>query len=396
MNRLIFLVLPFIFLTTSTYPQTEKTLLSLKETGIDQYKLALLFAKQGNRERAGHWFRQASFLAYESENTQVPNSLGKKQYQLAQSFWEKNLFEYADYWFQKSAVQTYAAYLPRWRKPKPVPLLPILPQARPYYAGESLKLPVNRTLFLKNENNSFSLDQIQLNPAGEKNISGILVSHNPLEVKNLRLIAYLYDESGKVLKITPLDGYASTVLRDLKTGIAQSFQLNFVMNESPEQIAMISLAIDQIQQDDRLYLTEGSAASHPFLIYRLQQTPPDELGSVSVLASWINTGEHEIKRISFQVEPYTAMGLKKVHGKIRGRSSVWLAQKGNFPFGRNTEDFRWKNVWYNSAIVCIRLTAIEVEFENRRNLRIDQRNSKNRQPSHYFYKNDFPRCPYEE
>jgi hypothetical protein len=102
----------------------------------------------------------------------------------------------------------------------------------------------------------------------------------------------------------------------------------------------------------------------PIFIIRSRIIGPNSAGGVNVGVFFRNISEKKIKYIYFTIVPYNRVG-DIVRCTISGRSSVRLEKVGFISPDEYSKDYEvWANVWYNHNVSSIKITNIEIIFED--------------------------------
>ena len=97
-------------------------------------------------------------------------------------------------------------------------------------------------------------------------------------------------------------------------------------------------------------------------ISRVYPSRPNSAGGVDAHVVWQNKSSKTIKYITFELEPYNAVG-DVVCCTIRGRSAARGKVTGPIKPGQwYGENGYWECAWYNSTITKIKLISTEIEY----------------------------------
>lgn len=97
---------------------------------------------------------------------------------------------------------------------------------------------------------------------------------------------------------------------------------------------------------------------------QLQEIAVDRINSangVDVKIAWRNCSSKVIKYITFEVNPYNAVG-DRVRCEITNSDSRRLQITGPIEKGYAPEYYYWEAVWYNNTIKTLKLSTIEIEY----------------------------------
>lgn len=97
-------------------------------------------------------------------------------------------------------------------------------------------------------------------------------------------------------------------------------------------------------------------------VSRVYPSKPNSAGGVDAHVVWQNTSNKTIKYVSFELEPYNAVG-DVVECTIRGRSASRGRVTGPIKPGQwYGENRYWECAWYNSTICKVKLISVEIEY----------------------------------
>ena len=115
------------------------------------------------------------------------------------------------------------------------------------------------------------------------------------------------------------------------------------------------------------HLQVGEQQNAPVVISVAGISNLNSVGGADVLINFTNTSGRTINYLTFVVEAYNRVG-DPVRCEIKRTSTAALRATGPYQHGRGTSFFNpgiWKVVMYNRSIREIRIKQIVVEYDNR-------------------------------
>lgn len=123
-------------------------------------------------------------------------------------------------------------------------------------------------------------------------------------------------------------------------------------------VLMTGCIIGPITKDVERAKAEGI----PLIILNIDPSYPNYEGGVDVSAYFVNTSDQTLKYVRITLTPYSKDGVA-VPSEIGGRKSPILRYLG--PIKPDGElHTSWRNVWYHHSIRCIKVTRVEIAYEN--------------------------------
>jgi len=128
--------------------------------------------------------------------------------------------------------------------------------------------------------------------------------------------------------------------------------------------------VERYREIVKVNINRAKNAGSPILIYNYETRSPNSAGGVSCNIRFVNISHKRIKYIYFTVVPYNSVD-DKAYSSIGNTSEITLDHTGYID-KNNIDDFSklqlifagWSNVWYNSNIRYMKITKIEVVFDD--------------------------------
>ena len=115
------------------------------------------------------------------------------------------------------------------------------------------------------------------------------------------------------------------------------------------------------------HMQVGQEQNTPVVIGTAGVSNINSVGGIDVLINFTNTSGRTINYLTFVIEAYNRVG-DPVRCEIKRSSTAALRATGPYQHGRGTSLFnpgQWKVVMYNRSISEIRIKQIVVEYDNR-------------------------------
>lgn len=146
------------------------------------------------------------------------------------------------------------------------------------------------------------------------------------------------------------------VLHEKHNGVPQDIEAQKLVNQ----------IISQCEEEERIRKEEAAKSKQDKLreiirVKRVYIFDTNSAGKVDISINFINNSEKIIKYVDFSVVPYNAVGdAVKDHGKYDSEKS--FRATGPFERGQGLKSGLYWDGWYNSTIVSLKLTKIEIEY----------------------------------